>query len=90
MGVDSPASPLYLFWVQLSLLARDCGQVSTCAKTIPSLSSKRTTGMVCMSASTLECLFEYMQLLVELGELLSFGTDLAHRMQDRGVVPPSK
>lgn len=41
-------------------------------------------------ASALECLLEYVQLLVEFGQLLTFATDLAHGMQHGGVVAPTE
>ena len=42
------------------------------------------------TVSALECLFQHMQLLVQLAVLAAVAADLAHRVQHGGVIAPAK
>ncbi len=67
MGVGKCASVVYPDWVQLDGNARSCGQLLTCARSIPSFAMLLMRCMPDRVESAFERLFKYMQLLIEFG-----------------------
>ena len=67
-----------------------CGQVLVCARTVPSFVPGTASSARRITESTFERLFKHMELLVQLGQLLSLAADLAHGVQHCRVVAATK